>query len=219
MSKHVQPRSGSLFGNRGKQRVGRKPCFARNALQRVDRWGMNAANKIANGRLTNTDAPGKLCLARLRRFKVRLKCLHMPENIGLTYTSAIGSSYTSFAHNQRVAKPKERSFLDRALEALSGRYPNERPTQVRLGKIVGMSQPAVHEWGLPGRAPAHAAVLTLAKELNVCVEWLYTERGPKHPLVVPEEDPFLKDWGQLDADTKKQLENYRRFLRGEPPVQ
>lgn len=143
----------------------------------------------------------------------------MAENIGFTYNSAIGSSYTRFRHNPCMARSKERSFLDRALEALKDRYPRDRPTQVRLAKIAGVKQPTVHEWGEPERAPAHPQVLALAKELNVCVEWLYTERGPKYPPVTPDADPFLKDWGALDPDTKRQIEDYGRYLRREKPAQ
>lgn len=113
-----------------------------------------------------------------------------------------------------MTKPTERSFLDRALEALGERYRGERPTQVRLAKIAGVSQPAVHEWGQPNRAPEHPAVLKLAHELNVCVEWLYTERGDKRPKVTPDSEQFLNDWNQLDADTKRQLARYVEFLKG-----
>jgi len=138
------------------------------------------------------------------------------ESIGLPYTSAIGSPYTDFGQNQEVIKPKERSFLDRALEALRDRYPRERPTQTRLAKIAGCSQPAVREWGLPDRAPDHARVKKIAIETGVCVEWLYTERGPKYPPQTPE-DPFLKEWANLDPDMRRQIERFRNYLKNEPP--
>jgi len=112
-----------------------------------------------------------------------------------------------------MGKTKERSFLERALEALAERNPRARPTQVKLAKIAGVSQPAVFEWGLPERAPEHAKVLLLAKELNVCVEWLYTERGPKRPPEAPETEPFLNDWSNLDDDLKRQVAQYAEFLR------
>lgn len=139
------------------------------------------------------------------------------ENIRLPYSLAIGSPYTHFSQNPEVQKPKERSFLDRALEALRDRYPKERPTQVRLAKIAGVSQPAAREWGLPDRAPDHARVLKIAKETGVCVEWLYTERGPKYPPSVPESDSFLKQWADLDPTTRGELERFRDFLRTQPP--
>lgn len=113
-----------------------------------------------------------------------------------------------------MVKPSERTFLDRALEALKERYPKERATQIKLAKIAGVSQPAVHEWGFPGRAPEHASVLRLAHDLNVCVEWLYTERGDKHPKTTPDTEQFLREWSQLDPDTQKQLMRFAEFLKG-----
>lgn len=108
------------------------------------------------------------------------------------------------------------------MEALAEKNPRERPTQTRLAKMVGVSQPAVHEWGFPDRAPEHTAVLKLAHELNVCVEWLYTERGPKRPPPTQEVQAFLAGFNQLDDDLKKQIANYAEFLKGggaNPPRQ
>jgi DNA-binding XRE family transcriptional regulator len=114
-----------------------------------------------------------------------------------------------------MAKTRERTFLERALEALKERHPKERATQTRLAKMAGVSQPAVHEWGLPNRAPEHPSVLKLAKELNVCVEWLYTERGPKHPAATPETEPFLQRWGELDPELRRQIARYADFVKTE----
>lgn len=100
------------------------------------------------------------------------------------------------------------------MEALRERFPTDRPTQTRLAKIAHVSQPAVHEWGLPTRAPAHDAVLLLARELNVCVEWLYTERGPKHPPLAPDAEQFVQAWEKLDDETKRQVARYAEFLKG-----
>jgi hypothetical protein len=101
------------------------------------------------------------------------------------------------------------------MEALRDRHPRERPTQMRLAKIAGVSQPAVHEWGLPDRAPAHPQVLRLAKELNVCVEWLYTERGPKNPPQPEAAEPFLEKWQQLDETTREQIARFADFIKTE----
>ena len=178
---------------------------------------MNASNDVADRWLADANPPGELRLARVRRFQIGLKCLHARESIGLPYNFAIGSPYSGIAHTSAMIRPKERSFLDRALEALRDRYPKERPTQVRLAKIAGCSQPAVREWGLPDRAPDHARVLRIAKETGVCVEWLYTERGPKYPPGEPQGDPFLKEWTDLDPETRRQIQSYREFLRTQAP--
>lgn len=195
-----------------------KARLTRDALQQISRCGMHAVDQIRQGWLTNTYSRRKSLLRRSCAQQILTKCLHMvSENIRLPYTSAIGSPYTPFEHNPDVLKSKERTFLDRALEALRDRYPRERPTQVRLAKIAGVSQPAAREWGLPDRAPDHARVLKIAKETGVCVEWLYTERGPKYPPTQSDADPFLKDWNNLDPATRGQIESYRNYLLSQSP--
>lgn len=161
---------------------------------------------------TNTLRKGRLC--GLRALQILGKCLHRGrKDIGLPYTIAIRASYIGLAHTPCPMKPKERSFLSRALEALRESNPRRKPTQVRLAQIAGVTQPAVHEWGFPDRAPDHRAVVAIAKETGVCVEWLYTERGPKYPPKVAETDPFLQEWDQLDDETRKQLVHFKDFIR------
>ena len=55
------------------------------------------------------------------------------------------------------------------------------PTQKAAGELIGIRQPSVHKWTKGGQ-PSMEHVTALAAKLNVCVEWLYLERGPKHPL-------------------------------------
>lgn len=198
----------------GKQLVDGKPCFFGDALQEFHRGRVNAPNDVADSGLAYPKPPRQRRLCRTRSLQPGVQCLHDRQDIGLTYNSAIGSSYTPFPQNWDMAKPNTRSFLDRALEALAERHPKEKATQVRLARVAGVSQPAVHEWGLPNRAPAHGVVLKLAHELNVCVEWLYTERGDKRPKVTPDAEQFLKDFSQLDSDSRRQLARYVEFLKG-----
>jgi DNA-binding XRE family transcriptional regulator len=200
------------FGS--EQPVRRQPRYLHEALQELRRRHVLPPNEVADRRLADFAQSGQLCLRRIRLLQPDRECFHARESIGLTYNSAIGSSYTPFPQNPGMAKPSTRSFLDRALEALQERHPRERATQVRLAKIAGVSQPAVHEWGLEGRAPAHAVVLKLAHELNVCVEWLYTERGPKRPPAQPDTEQFVQDWQKLDDEMKRQVARYAEFLKG-----
>lgn len=189
----------------------------RDLLQLTRRGRVHAVQPVADGDLAHAEFPRKSCLSDSGAFEIVAKSLHMStQDIGLTYISAIGSPYDGIDHNSGMVKPKERSFLDRALEALRDRYPRDRPTQVRLAKIAGVSQPAAREWGLPDRAPDHTRVLKIARETGVCVEWLYTGRGPKYPPPTQDSDPFLKEYGQLDEEKRRQLINYSEFLRGKP---
>jgi hypothetical protein len=140
----------------------------------------------------------------------------------MAYDFAIGCSYSPFGDNLGMPKTKERTFLERAMEALRERYPKEKPTQTRLAKIADVSQPAVHEWGLPDRAPSYPSVKKLAEELNVCVEWLYTERGPKRPAATAENpddalSPILQIWPNLDVNTRKQIARYADFVKDDKP--
>lgn len=81
---------------------------------------------------------------------------------------------------------KKRTFWDRLQEAM--RDKNIKPTQKNAGQLVGVSQPSVHKWK-SGGLPEVEHVVGLAAKLNVCVEWLFLERGPKHPL--DEESSYL----------------------------
>ena len=203
---------------RSKQIIRRKTCFPNQIPQQRHRRPMHAVNEVAYRHLRDANPLGKLSLGCPSRLKVSAKCFHTPKTIGFPYNFAIGEPYSHLAQNCRMAKPTQRSFLERALEALKDRYPKDRATQVRLAKIAGVSQPAVFEWGLQDRAPAHPTVLKLAHQLNVCVEWLYTGRGPKTPAVQADDplSPVLLDWTNLDPETKKQIATYADFVRDSP---
>lgn len=217
----MKTRSGTMLRNRrhvvSQQFINGKSGLTRKTLQQIRRCGTHAVDQLRDGWLAHPHSRRQCRLRGVRAREPIAKCLHMvSENIRLPYNSAIGSPYTPIQQNREVSKPKERSFLERALEALQRRYPRERATQVRLAKIAGVSQPAAREWGLPDRAPDHARVLKIAKETGVCVEWLYTERGPMYPPQSPEADPFLKEWANLDPATRGDIERYRDFLLNNP---
>lgn len=212
--------SGSMVRVRGctssQQIVRTQSCLSANAPKQIRRSRVHAVHEIRDRRLAYPDPFCECLLTGMSAMQVRSERFHNAESIGLPYEKAIGQPYARVRHNWDMPKIKERTFLERALEALKERYPRERPTQTRLAKIVGVSQPAVFEWGLPGRAPDHAKVLKLATELNVCVEWLYTERGPKHPQKPTDSpEPFLRDWDKLDPDLRRQIARYADFVKTE----
>lgn len=81
---------------------------------------------------------------------------------------------------------KKRTFWLRVQEAM--RDKGLDPTQKAAGELIGISQPSVHKWTKGGQPKMEHAV-ALAAKLNVCVEWLYSERGPKRPM--DEESAYL----------------------------
>lgn len=196
------------------QLINRQSGKARNLFQHHGGCRVDPIDPPRHRGLFHAHLIGKSCLGGSGSLEPSTESFHMfSEHIGMTYRSAIGSPNEEIEHNWAMPRQKERSFLDRALEALRDRYPRERPTQVRLAKVAGVTQPSVHEWGQPDRAPEHSAVLRIARETGVCVEWLYTERGPKYPPSQPEVDPFLREWDQLDDEKKKQITQFSEFLR------
>lgn len=70
----------------------------------------------------------------------------MPS-IAIGYLNAIGQSYVDIGDAFDMGRSKQRTVLDRALEALSEKFPRERPSQVRLAQLAGVKQPSVAAWG------------------------------------------------------------------------
>jgi DNA-binding XRE family transcriptional regulator len=103
-----------------------------------------------------------------------------------------------------------RSFYDRAMEALAERFPKEKPTQGRLAALAGVKQPTVNDW--KDGYPAMDTAVRLATALGVCVEWLFTERGPTSP---PDADnPTLALLlSQLDDRQKARLARLAEVLK------
>jgi DNA-binding XRE family transcriptional regulator len=74
---------------------------------------------------------------------------------------------------------EDKTVLERAMEALGDKYPKQA-TQTKLASIAGVKQPSVNEWR--GGYPTMETAVRLATSLGICVEWLLTGRGPKHPV-------------------------------------
>jgi DNA-binding XRE family transcriptional regulator len=94
------------------------------------------------------------------------------------------------------------------------------PTQVQCAKLIGIEQPSVSDWNKPGKGPELENALALATKLNICVEWLYTERGPKRPGVP--EDQYARGlwdiWPRLEEDLKRDLLGLARLKASPTPT-
>lgn len=78
-----------------------------------------------------------------------------------------------------MARASGRTVLSRLKEAAADmRKPT---TQKYIASLLDIRQPSVSDWNKPGGAPKLEHAVILATKLNVCVEWIYTERGPKRP--------------------------------------
>ena len=114
-------------------------------------------------------------------------------------------------------RPRERTVWERIAEALEDA---DRPAnQPEAAKICGIEQPSVSDWNKSNKGPALGNALTLAKALNICVEWIYTERGPKRP--VPPEycaDQLWSVWQRLSDTEKASILGYAEGLAGRSPT-
>lgn len=101
------------------------------------------------------------------------------------------------------------------MEALREKFPRDKPTQAKLAALAGVKQPSVNDWR--DGSPAIDTGVRLAIALEVCVEWLYTERGPKRPpKAAPEQlGPLSPFWASLDSSQKEQLARFADFLKSE----
>lgn len=61
----------------------------------------------------------------------------------------------------------------------------------------------------------------LAQSLDICVEWLLTERGPKYAQKSLQADeqliPLISSWSNLKPEQKRQITRYADFVKSEPP--
>jgi DNA-binding XRE family transcriptional regulator len=98
----------------------------------------------------------------------------------------------------------DRTVWIRIREAFEGR--GESITQIALATKLKISQPSVSEWNEAGKYPKLEHAVEVARLANICVEWLYTERGPMRPTAVDPNFALLNDnWARLPDLTKGKI--------------
>lgn len=89
-------------------------------------------------------------------------------------------------------------------------------TQTEIGKLVGKGQTTVSKWRLGQSLPELSTAIELALKANLCVEWLLTERGPKHPDALID-DPALADvvryWHTVGPMERDEILKHARYIR------
>lgn len=128
----------------------------------------------------------------------------MTRNIGDSYYVSIGHTFEPSRHNPCMVKKPQRTFWARVKEVLEDR--GLPATQAHAAKIVGVQQPSISDWNKPGGYPTVENAVALAQKLNVCVEWLFTERGPKNPA--PDDEiarQLWEAWPHLNDFTKGKI--------------
>lgn len=110
-----------------------------------------------------------------------------------------------------MPKSTERPVWERVKEALH--EAGYSPTQEQAAKLLGLKQGSISDWNREG-GPKLANAIAIAKRLNVCVEWLYTERQPKRPG--PPDDPLAQElwnyWGRLPEEIRRDFVGHARMI-------
>ena len=86
-------------------------------------------------------------------------------------------------------------------------------TQTAVAKTCGITQPAVQRWSVGTNVPTLKQAIIFGQKMGVCVEWIYTGRGPKHPTAKPGSatDTVLKLFHALDTASKNEVLRFVEF--------
>lgn len=90
--------------------------------------------------------------------------------------------------------------------------------QTPLAKWLGFAQPTINDW-LNGKVlPSLDTAIKLANKFDVCVEWLVTGRGPKHPTDLINNKDCL-DLSKLSIENRALVElMYVNLIKGQPLI-
>ena len=92
-------------------------------------------------------------------------------------------------------------------------------TQTAVAKTCGITQPAVQRWAVGSNTPTLKQAITFCQKTGVCVEWLYTGRGPKHPEAKPGSatEAVLQIFHALDNESKNEVLRFAEFQAARSP--
>lgn len=104
-------------------------------------------------------------------------------------------------------------FWLRLAEMVGEGFP--RNNQTAAGTLLGVGQSMITRWKTGKDKPALPRAIDLATKYGVCVEWLLTGRGPKHPggTTDPDLGRLLEFWDKLLPDTKRNVVGYAILQR------
>lgn len=136
----------------------------------------------------------------------------MGAYIGISYLLSTAESYISVRHSSGVKKSGHKNDLwKRLIEVMTENGElapgKERGAQQILAKAAKVKQPTVSEWKSGQTMPTIERPRDLALHLKICVEWLYTGRGPKRPFDTsdPLTAELAKIWARLSEANRGRL--------------
>jgi len=117
-------------------------------------------------------------------------------------------TYNSIRYNSLM----EKTVWKRILEAMTDvSLPR---TQTAVAKVCGITQPSVQRWAKGRNAPTLKQAIRFCLKTGVCVEWIYTGRGPKHPEAKPGSttEAVLQIFHALDEDGRKEVLRHAEYI-------
>ena len=96
-------------------------------------------------------------------------------------------------------------FANRLEKALTDAgYTKERHKNLThvLSKLFDVSISTVHDWRKGRKLPSMDSAIMLGMTLGVCVEWLLTGRGPRHPGLPDDDGIDEPAWRDLPQDAR-----------------
>jgi len=104
-----------------------------------------------------------------------------------------------------MSKLPERTAWERIQEALIDA--GYEGTQKEVESVIEIKQGSVSGWNKVGGSPSLPNAIAIGLKLNVCVEWILTERGPKRPGPPMEKTAreLWDAWGRISADDRSEI--------------
>lgn len=124
-----------------------------------------------------------------------------------------------YSDNSAMTESDETTFWERLGEAMLEK--NLKHTQTAAGALIGSKgNTAAKKWQ-DGGYPNMTNAIGIAKKLGVCVEWLLTGRGSKHPIDGPmsgTEGRILAMWRTWTAPVKRYVFSQMRVAHYTPDI-
>ncbi len=129
---------------------------------------------------------------------------HATTNNTVRYNAGMTNSIISSAHILAVWTRIREAHGDVGLPL----------TQTAVAKTCGITQPSVQRWAAGENLPTLKQAIRFCLKTGVCVEWLYTERGAKHPIAKPGSttEAVLQIFHALDEDGKKEVLRHAEYI-------
>ena len=179
---------------------------------------LSAVNPIGDGVLANSEAGSERHLASgdLNGIVQRGDSGHKhPYNTAGDKNTSTRSD-NEVRHSRRMPKFAKTSALwERLTRARLDARPPLSTRQEDIAKEVGVGQTAVSGWKTGDKVPELDKGMVLAKKADICLEFLYTGRGPRRPWgdVTTPLGRLVEVWERLDEMEQSQLLAYAELLQ------